>query len=511
MRCQFNTYITRVLLKRGRLQHLNHTDANYYVASRLCSVIPYEGCIIPTSLWAEFDNDFHCPTAVNASNFAYYCPSKRNWVAATFLGDPRAIGPNINHADAKTNLNGREVLRAVFTQPPSDDKLLSQLVADAKGHKVILDSKMISVTLNRAGHTKIGQHTEVVIDYGSDFFIKPTSARVYCDVCFSRSSTDANDPLILCDGGRKCSTARHRMCFITPPTLLAIGGMKHSCSLHSAVANSPHLRTNRGKQSADPIVPTHCNPTSSFEDRAIADGNDGQMISPSVADGIRFNCDRLALDVRDSTISTAGKGLFTTIDRLPKKQRKKGKIIGYFFGEIIAKDAYRALLDDNSLASTEAQKDFCEDWRRGVDRALDITDTISCSNSGYILLVSKQCPMGYMNDASHSGDALVSPTICTFARPTEYELHHGVMDYRTFAVRLPLGRVKAASELFLDYGMSEGEWAGVAQRSKNPIQLPLQQAAASSPPPPPPCVGKSSPTVTPMLAPMVRQMYICIE
>jgi hypothetical protein len=330
----------------------------------------------------------------------------------------------------------------------------------------------------------------------------------HCDQCSGEHSSDDN-PIIMCEM-RDCISGRHWDCWIgdrPPLESKALEEYRHRCIEHPA----RQLRTPAAAAAAPPAPPQHnlplqrSLPDPSDVSAPVADGpvamdthDDDCAATPAAAapaaapvpapaadaeahmqvylppldwmKGLKWNCDQLHVEARASTLRDAGNGLFATQDFAAKD------VIGWFWGKFVTKQDWQALVDGR-LADTHGifhpeEEDYRAETRMGVWRCIDPGIDLD-THDECRMLVSRQCPMGLINDPEETGRVNVeilprSDWIVDGTGNTSWKM-------------LPLiatQTIKQDDELFIDYGWEAKAWREMRRRAKTHADE-LKQRAAS--------------------------------
>jgi hypothetical protein len=136
--------------------------------------------------------------------------------------------------------------------------------------------------------------------------------------------------------------------------------------------------------------------------------------------------------------------------------------IGHMWGVIVTGERLHELKKNpHSAPVTPEERAFCVDHLNRVDRVLDISDSIGDS----YLLISKQCPMGLMNDNCGA----VGTVQCRVNIPVGWtaSTHDGTrMSMLQFAVTTTSNCIAAGAEIFLAYNYNIAESIGKRKRSQ---------------------------------------------
>lgn len=186
--------------------------------------------------------------------------------------------------------------------------------------------------------------------------------------------------------------------------------------------------------------------------------------------GLEYNCRQLGLEVRQSDIRDAGRGLFVT------NAMTKGTVVGYVFGIIRSAKRYGDIMDDPSSA-IGPEIEVAEDAANGILRAFSIDDTVG---DEYSILMSRQCPIGVMNDRKDK-QTKSKPNV-TVAQPKGWhcqsDAKDALMHWKMFPVTLTED-LAAGAELYLDYRWDADEWKYAKMRMSRRETATLRQAPAT--------------------------------
>ena len=207
------------------------------------SNIPYVGTYVPTTLYNEIYQYCHCPTAVHCINLGYI-DEYHNFIDVTCIGDPTAIGPNINSCD---NDDVANFILGTLHQRKSNDAALQKAISDATRVGLPLRNVVVPAgyayvaikadVLNQARYGETEVLTKYEIDKSSSFFVQIDEENAYCDVCCLKFS-EARNKLILCDVD-DCLQGRHRQCFAQTLRIQDVTRLRHLCNTHMDCSNSP--------------------------------------------------------------------------------------------------------------------------------------------------------------------------------------------------------------------------------------------------------------------------------
>ena len=406
------------------------------------------------------------------SPLKYKDESSGRQVDVTLLGDPTSIGANVNSYetfDAKNFPAGavKGILQHEPKLKPKDNKFQKSLISD--------DFTRVSVSSSHFDKINWG-NTEILVQYeqqsAGKFFVPYEKKNQFCDTCF-RKQQDSNkkNPIFSC-GSPNCLKGRHYLCWpesLRPLKITQEIGL-HYCVEHQLTAK----RTKLSPQTTG--IPQDNLPCFSN----MSAPNDGAQIIVAKSDwikGLNYNASKLNLVVRESTIKNSGQGLFSL------SSLKKGQLVGYFFGTFISKDRHDYLVNltnldkknqmQNVSFTNSAEKTFFEEFSKGVNRSLDISESLSDAEHEYYMLVSPQCPMGIINDPKGPPSTRKSASSKNNSANCEIIYPEGIKngDWKAFQV-ITLCSVEANQELFFDYGYKAADWRNqIKHQSKHQSSL----------------------------------------
>lgn len=407
--------------------------------------IPYPGYLLPEELYTRLQARFHIPTGIHASQLDYTHNEKK--IEVILVGLPTSAGPILN---CSTHLpstrqsqdfllgNFRSLTKSENSQAVGKQAVGLQAIADDFIHILVQANALASSVVNR---------TEIVARYGSDSdpngHWSGRAAETFCDVCMKTNFSDSN-PLIECDQ-TKCLAGRHLLCWPSElrPLPTGIASLQHFCSLHvraSHLIGMPRRahRTARVSDSDSGTVSSNLPPRahSGFTQAG------SQFMHNLACDGLAFNAESLGVVVRQSSIPGAGLGLFTVNAKAP------GTLVGYLFGAIVSQVRFQQL-QQSELQTAEissAEREFLDDEQSGICRSLDISQHMSDEAHEYLMLVSRQCPAGYINDPRQRAVSKSAKSNCEIIWP----FGHAGLTYQSFVIRTTR-TVAANEELFFDY------------------------------------------------------------
>jgi hypothetical protein len=414
------------------------------------SELPYEGELLPERLFEEFAKEFHCPTAVQVPHLDYVDETTGADVKVILLGNPTCIGPNMNSSDrvspslhlSKKYLNV-EYRRGSKKSCQEGGKLK---VFDNCIHFSISPKEWLDVNNNKA---------EILTCYENDcdeskFFVEHSEDKIFCDVCFSLLDEISN-PIVCCDR-KDCFQGRHLKCF-QGETAITVGDvpqLKHYCADHKMSSSGPTLRVRKTSPPSKDIPRSNLPPP--FTQSGVNPPMGQMYHQESDLVGLYMNCQALHVTTRKSGIEGAGDGLFAD------KQYEKGDTIGFFFGHIVSNDEYNHKFVNetgDSIFENTFEAEFMKEAQSGLVRCLDVSDSLQDKDNEYKLLVSKQCPVGYINDPGfHLKKAKkrkALDTNCKITFPQEVSVKEdGTFCWKTFPV-IATKTIYKGNEFFFNY------------------------------------------------------------
>lgn len=423
--------------------------------------VPYEGELLPEYLFEEFAKLFHCPTAVYAKHLNYTAEGKT--VKVILLGNPTCIGPNLNSTD---RVSAAQLIAHQYLHVPFAGREIHLVPKPGATEKMQIDDSSVYFSLSGEIMSDArSRNAELVTNYqtnpGSTEFFKPHhDADAYCDDCFKLSYSDS-DPIIMCST-QHCTEGRHFSCFKRnqgPQSLKDITNFHHTCRSHEVEAPA----------AAAAFTPCHNLPPPFTIDNGM---KLNQVIHEKEEGGLFYNSGALEVVVQKSNIDHAGLGLFTTT------ARAKDETIGFFFGALISSEAYKEMIQQDQLGvipEDPARHEFTTEAKRGVVRCLDVQDCLSDERDTFKMLVSKQCPMGYMNDPVARNKQGIVKKVDKKKKKKVPEANvrvvlpsHMVVDAAGIApwdavTVTTLRPIEAGEELFFDYGWTNSAWKQVAR------------------------------------------------
>ena len=451
----------------------------------------------------EFEKEFHCPTAIHVPSLSYEedLGGEKRKVDVTLVGNSQAEGANVNSLERGSPKAHTFIeIRFQGLNLSQIDQILQDAIKRTKDgeplRNVVVPDTIVHLPLNS---TNLGQasagRTEILSRYekrknGKSFFIQFSIDNVYCDRCFCKDSSEEN-PLVRCDV-RDCLEGRHRYCFVESEqrSLKEIQdtSYSHSCCDHLDVSTRGKKNASSKKQNCI----SNCPPVSKSSRIRIPVSKDlaAQVIVESCDEtGLELNCAQLKLRVVQSVIPQAGKGL-VSIESLDV-----GETVAFFFGRIITKSLFEELTSNSRKKSVSKEGDhdhelvaFFKDYNKGVRRILDVSDSLSDATDEYVMLVSKQCPAGYINDPHLKDEEKkkmerVPTTNCKVVYPPTVTMSKdGMIGWKMFCVQA-IQSIEAEGELFIDYNWDERTWRSVEKTIAHiPIDTPLKPVIEYLPP-----------------------------
>jgi hypothetical protein len=439
------------------------------------SCIPYEGELLPEELFEKFASEFHCPTAVQAAHLDYTDDSG-TLIKVILLGNPTCIGPNMNASDQTTAALqvSKKYANIAFSGNGKSSKEAARV-----GDKLQVKDDCVHFTITSAMLMQARQYkSEFVTKYETDvdrnkFFKAYNEESVFCDVCFSLTQSKSN-PILCCDA-QLCLNGRHRECFDTPPSKEDLPVFAHTCQDHSGRRRNPRTVIERSYTPNSNLPPA-------FQDNSRAKRYD-QVMHESDTVGLQFNCSALNVEVRESSLKAAGRGLFAL------KKFKVGEVIGYFFGRIVSEREYAAKFCEKSeLPSNKFEEVFMREAEQGVLRCLDVSTTLSDEADAYRLLISAQCPVGYINDpvsrvkSGTKKNKRSHKVNCEVQLPSTGDVEaDGQVSWKLFPLAAS-SKIDQGEEFFFSYNWDDIVWGKVLKAMSSPLIPILSSSSIDSPP-----------------------------
>lgn len=391
---------------------------------------------MPEPVYEELMRTFHIPTGIYAKKLDYKLGGKK--IEVILVGIPTAAGPLMNCPSRIPP--GCNILQGL----PKCRTKAENTRHFPDGRSVADDFIYIEITKELLGTASSGV-TEAMFPYGEHHWKISEKSEVYCDTCMSTASLDHN-PIVEC-GKFHCYAGRHVGCWFTEPrpTAAQIPAMTHLCDQHQQLSHARDLPRAAHYTPESPLGPTYNNfPPRKNGSFSVTAGSHLQVICDQACDGLMYNSQSLGLETRRSTLPKGGSGLFT------QQGRGAGSTLCYFFGLIISKERMDTLTETGQC-SCSAEQEFLEDHRQGICRSLDLTEHISDSEHEFIMLVSRQCPAGYINDPRSSpASKKLNKENCRIIWPRVSCADDSAFSFLSFAVEAT-SSVEAGSELFFSY------------------------------------------------------------
>lgn len=291
----------------------------------------------------------------------------------------------------------------------------------------------------------------------------------HCDVCLSELSPDDN-PIICCDF-TDCINGRHRNCFqggkMPPLDPAALLRFRHGCAAHpkrepraaatASAAAAAALASERPQHNL-PSIRLLQQPASSS---AASPSSPQQIYLPALEweKGLKWNSEQQGVVVRASTIANAGNGLFASRDF------KRGDLIGWLWGMFVTEAEWQQMVNDqldpaHAIFQADAADGLAEDFRTeirlGVWRFIQ-PDGVCDQQDEYCMLVSRQCPMGLINDPR--GDRNAKPNVKIVTDSSIENTSWKLVSVRATTV------IKQGFELFIDYEWKPEAWTETRKRA----------------------------------------------
>ncbi|MDR3547517.1 MAG: hypothetical protein P4M11_04460, partial [Candidatus Pacebacteria bacterium] len=179
----------------------------------------------------------------------------------------------------------------------------------------------------------------------------------------------------------------------SPPSLEAIERLSHKCEFHTRASPSTtrQLRPRRPLLTRASSIPLHNQPQS-------GDAAD-QVFLPRdrSEEALHLNAQKQNVEIKKSGVPNSGRGCFA------RQNFKPGDVPLQLYGKFVTKERHRyldRLIKTGRKATdlTPEEEEYVEDAKKGIWRSLDCASFLSDAKSEYVLLVSRQCPAGYIND-----------------------------------------------------------------------------------------------------------------
>jgi hypothetical protein len=252
---------------------------------------------------------------------------------------------------------------------------------------------------------------EAAASHSSGSADEPPAAAL-CERC-GLSASYRGDRLVYCDHGRGCRKALHEACF-AHSTGVKMPSREHQEEF-DAFKNycSEHALEREHAQSAAQRMITHNLPPRKACVQAEAASDTEYYLPQHLGEAsLDYNSRQESLEVKESTIAGAGKGLFATADIA------KGEIVGFLYG------MYRSdnwVTESKSVvthhpcvwpASQYSEEDFSASAFTGQFRFIACEGMPTLEELGIkpkskadttVLVVSAQCPLGWVNSPDVTG------------------------------------------------------------------------------------------------------------
>jgi len=419
--------------------------------------------VVPGPVYELLMQYCHIPTGVVVSSLQYPDPDDSKTMIETYIvGDPTMIGAILNDPSRlPQSVNPKtDIIIGNFAQRdgleledlPQWKVNSNTLVKPGKkgngGLKLIPHDYVFVQLQPTLKSLKIGKEIFVKYEEKLGEFWKYRPDDRYCEVCMSKESPNSN-LLILCNvmiphpsiksKSVSCICGCHVNCLPArvkkPQNEAEIKLMQWSCRIH---INTLSRGSSRIAHKSDGPPDVYLNyPTRSAIRQITESRCDAEK-------GLVKNSVLLNVSVQKSSIDNAGLGLFTT------KAVAPGTTVGYFFGLIISRTRYDRILSGRLAPEDEDELEFLEDYKKGICRSLDISQSFSDHINEYIMLVSRQCPAGYINDPRLRIGTKARVENCQIVYPMEVIHKNCLLPYRAFPV-LTKSALKANTELFFTY------------------------------------------------------------
>ena len=456
-------------------------------SSVFCSRVPYSGLLIKTDVfYGVFDKLFHCPTAIKAQSLFYSYKDGGTWKTqdVTLIGDPRDFGPNINSCELKSSgLQTKHPLLPLTSisvrleSSPLNAAQQNAIRAGTLKEKIKVPASTVSLLIPKEEAAKCRAFvTELLTRYGPNFF-EVSEDDIFCDRCQLRTQSDA-DPIICCEV-RKCLRGRHLECFPRSlfPASSGLSGKRLQTFIQKNITHyccSPHKpeeggntasesRLRKPSATAAHSAPKHNFPPLTSIEQARQQ-NAVQVHLPRIrwSEGLQFNCKQLHVALQRSGIPDAGDGLVAS------QVFENGALLGYIFGRLVSLQRMQQLTQREKSDVADADEDeqaFRQEAVAGCLRVFDVSDVVSDEHDAYYMLVSKQCPMGMINDpadharkGSQRGNGSKRTANAKVVFPPSVSVDSdGVLSWDAIEVRAT-ARINPGDEIFFDYSWTGDAW-----------------------------------------------------
>ncbi|MDR3547163.1 MAG: SET domain-containing protein-lysine N-methyltransferase, partial [Candidatus Pacebacteria bacterium] len=381
--------------------------------------------------------EINAPTAMIASNLNY-THSTRGKIEVVILGNPTTPGAIVNCSTRMPEGKKARPPDAIALEFQEQPPLALKKGAPFMSIAVPPDFLYLEIKKEALTKAEIGR-TEIVSPYddGNGSFWRAAVAseeHAFCDVCqLKKESVD--NPIILCDI-LGCLYGRHRLCMNSPPSREEVEGLSHTCEFHTRASPS----TTRQLRPRRQLLPR----TSSMPlDNLPSSTDEKQKYLPGEVRTREYNAEQSGCMLDVSGLPKAGLGLFTLL------ARKMGDSIAPVWGAIDLKTRLDELQAGTATNLSVIEKEHQEDLRNGIDRSIELDDILGAVSSESVLLVSRQCPAGYINHLPKSG---LRTANCRFRLPNQATVYPNLhMPCDSIQVEA-LRDIEAGEELFCDYG-----------------------------------------------------------
>lgn len=272
-------------------------------------------------------------------------------------------------------------------------------------------------------------------------------------------------------------------------------GKKQQLTMSSFENRKSHRNKSKSCAPLDPslLPPTSNNPdlTDARAISKIRPGSKRMVLMSDDAQGLAFNCAQMSTNVRTSTIPNAGRGLFTSTDHVSKygkmltqpefgskdynhkydaydRRKNRTRVISYMFGIIRPKSRLVHIIKNPSDARG-AEIDYVSDHLKGINMEYNMEDWLSSNEDAYAMVISRQCPMGIMNDPNkrepgyiHTMPRLVATIQWIYSDAIDQK--NDKWSWKTFAVTIPDVDVPAGTEIFFEYHWNRMDWKKVKHK-----------------------------------------------
>lgn len=418
---------------------------------------------MPETIFKKMVAEFHIPTGVDVPSLNYEITNsdgQRETIKVLIVGKPTEPGPILNCStrlpvgfNKKNIIIGKLMLKKIshenLSLRTSDGQIKSHNYKGKNTLKFVPDDYLhLELPLGSTIGKEIFFPYENTKGSKAQFWKQIES---YCQVCMITKSDD-NNLMVMCDASArrsklKCVVGCHVNCMPEKPKDIA--SLQWFCHEHSIKkSSSPSSVSNESK--------TYLNyPTQATILQIVLNRNQFKT-------ALKQNADLLKLKVLNSNIVDAGQGLFT------QTKLQSNSIVAYMFGFIISKTRYDGLIDGSIEAEDYDEAEFLEDYHNGICRSIDLSPSMSDETDEYIMLVSRQCPAGYINDPRNDRKRI--PANCKVHYPNKVTFNGNLIPFDSFPI-ITTTSVPAKSELYFTYNSYD---PSVKQVTK-PIYTPLKE------------------------------------